>query len=102
MFAGFLSLRPECEVCGLDYNFIDSGDGPAVFVILIAGFLVVGAALIVETAARLRAEGWRELRLDVNVNNPVAMGLYRRLGFELVRRYVSYQKELPRREDRHG
>ena len=42
-----------------------------------------GAALIVETAARLRAEGWRELRLDVNVNNPVAMGLYRRLGFEL-------------------
>ncbi|RTL77337.1 MULTISPECIES: DUF983 domain-containing protein [Afipia] len=48
MFAGFLSLRPECEVCGLDYNFIDSGDGPAVFVILLAGFLVVGAALIVE------------------------------------------------------
>ena len=48
MFAGFLSLRPACEVCGLDYNFIDSGDGPAVFVILIAGFLVVGAALIVE------------------------------------------------------
>ena len=45
MFAGFLSLRPECEVCGLDYNFIDSGDGPAVFVILLAGFLVVNAAL---------------------------------------------------------
>ena len=48
MFAGFLSLRPGCEVCGLDYNFIDSGDGPAVFIILLAGFLVVGAALIVE------------------------------------------------------
>lgn len=48
MFAGFLSLRPECKLCGLDYGFIDSGDGPAVFVILIAGFLVVGAALIVE------------------------------------------------------
>ena len=48
MFAGFLSLRPKCENCGLDYAFIDSGDGPAVFIILIAGFLVVGAALIVE------------------------------------------------------
>ena len=48
MFAGFLSLRPACENCGLDYGFIDSGDGPAVFIILIAGFLVVGAALIVE------------------------------------------------------
>ncbi len=49
LFAGFLSLRPRCEVCGLDYSFIDAGDGPAVFVILFAGFIVVGAALAVET-----------------------------------------------------
>ena len=40
--------RPRCNVCGLDYNFADSGDGPAVFVILVTGFIVVGAALIVE------------------------------------------------------
>jgi uncharacterized protein (DUF983 family) len=49
MFSGFISLRPACETCGLDYSFVDAGDGPAVFVILIAGFIVVGAALIVET-----------------------------------------------------
>jgi uncharacterized protein (DUF983 family) len=49
MFAGFLGLKPTCEVCGLDYSFVDAGDGPAVFVILIAGFIVVGAALVVET-----------------------------------------------------
>jgi uncharacterized protein (DUF983 family) len=48
LFAGFLSLRPKCESCGLDYHFADSGDGPAVFVILGAGFVVVFAALIVE------------------------------------------------------
>jgi uncharacterized protein (DUF983 family) len=48
MFSGFLSLKPRCEVCGLDYSFIDAGDGPAVFVIMLAGFIVVGAALIVE------------------------------------------------------
>jgi mycothiol synthase len=53
-----------------------------------------GASLIAETAARLRAVGARELGLDVNINNPGAMSLYRRLGFEPVRRYVSYQKEL--------
>jgi uncharacterized protein (DUF983 family) len=35
-------------VCGLDFGFADAGDGPAIFVILIAGFLVVRAALIVE------------------------------------------------------
>ena len=45
LFAGFLTLRPRCEVCGLDYGFADAGDGPAVFVMLFAGFIVVGAAL---------------------------------------------------------
>ena len=48
LFRGFLSLRDRCDVCGLDYSFADSGDGPAVFVIFFAGFVVVGAALIVE------------------------------------------------------
>ncbi|MBX9827983.1 MAG: DUF983 domain-containing protein [Xanthobacteraceae bacterium] len=48
LFQGFLNTRPRCEACGLDYAFIDSGDGPAVFVILLAGFVVVGAALVVE------------------------------------------------------
>ncbi len=48
LFAGFLDLAPRCERCGLDYSFADSADGPAVFVILIAGFIVVFAALIVE------------------------------------------------------
>ena len=48
LFQGFLGLRPRCEACGLDYSFADSGDGPAVFVILFAGFIVVFAALVVE------------------------------------------------------
>jgi len=48
LFQGFLSLRPRCEACGLDYNFADAGDGPAVFIILLAGFIVVGCALVVE------------------------------------------------------
>jgi uncharacterized protein (DUF983 family) len=49
MFSGFLGLAPRCEACGLDYSFVDAGDGPAVFVILFAGFVVVGGALVVET-----------------------------------------------------
>jgi uncharacterized protein (DUF983 family) len=48
LFHGFLTLAPRCEACGLDYSVMDSGDGPAVFVILFAGFIVVGSALIVE------------------------------------------------------
>jgi uncharacterized protein (DUF983 family) len=48
LFSGFLTLRPACEHCGLDYGFADAGDGPAVFVILIGGFIVVFAALVTE------------------------------------------------------
>lgn len=48
LFEGFLTLRPCCDVCGLDYGFADSGDGPAVFIMLFAGFIVVGAALVTE------------------------------------------------------
>ena len=48
LFQGFLTLRPACERCGLDFGFADAGDGPAVFVILIGGAIVVFAALITE------------------------------------------------------
>jgi uncharacterized protein (DUF983 family) len=48
LLRGFLTLRPACDACGLDYSFADSGDGPAIFVILLAGFVVVFAALITE------------------------------------------------------
>ena len=48
LFDGLLKVKPRCSACDLDYSFADSGDGPAVFVILIIGFLVVGLALWAE------------------------------------------------------
>lgn len=48
LFRSFLGLAPSCSRCGLDFGFADSADGPAVFVILIVGFLIAGAALLVE------------------------------------------------------
>jgi uncharacterized protein (DUF983 family) len=48
LFKNVLELRTRCERCGLDYRFIDTGDGPAVFAIFILGFLVCGLALYVE------------------------------------------------------
>jgi uncharacterized protein (DUF983 family) len=71
LFAGFLMLRPRCEHCGLDYAFVDSGDGPAVFVILVAGFVVVFAALVVEVLYQppfwLHATLWLPLILIVTI-----------------------------------
>lgn len=48
LFEGFLAVRPTCEVCGLDLRAQDSGDGPVALIVLVVGFLVVGAALLVE------------------------------------------------------
>jgi uncharacterized protein (DUF983 family) len=50
LFAGYLSQAPSCGACGLDFSNFQAGDGPAVFVILIVGFLVSGSALLVEVA----------------------------------------------------
>lgn len=48
LFQGFLKVAPRCESCGLDFHFADSGDGPAVFIMLISGFAVVGFTLWLE------------------------------------------------------
>ena len=49
LYRGFLTVRDRCDVCGLDFGFADSGDGPAIFIILILGFITVFLALWVET-----------------------------------------------------
>ncbi len=48
LFKGFLTPASTCETCGLDLGFADSGDGPAIFIIFIVGFIVVGFALVVD------------------------------------------------------
>ncbi len=48
LYSKFLTVAPACTACGLDFSKVDTGDGPAVFVILILGFLVVGGALVLE------------------------------------------------------
>lgn len=50
LFDGYLTVRDNCEVCGILLSEHDSGDGPAVFVIFILGALVVPLALSVEAA----------------------------------------------------
>ena len=46
LYDGFLALRERCEICGLDFAAADTGDGPAVFLILIVGAIVVFAAVM--------------------------------------------------------
>lgn len=62
LFRGFLTVAERCGVCGLELSKVDSGDGPAVFLIFILGFTVVPITL------------WLSLSYDLPAWAPVAIG----------------------------
>ena len=91
-------FRPDCSLLAR------AGDGtPIGFVACAAGWIVqagvhpdhrragLGGALMAAALDRLRAAGDTEALLDVNVNNPEAAALYRRLGFAVVGRRARYE-----------
>jgi uncharacterized protein (DUF983 family) len=39
LFKSFLKVAGSCSNCGTDFKAADTGDGPVVFVLLIAGFV---------------------------------------------------------------
>lgn len=82
LFDGFIDLNKRCGRCGLDYGFADAGDGPAVFVILIAGFLVVGLAVVVEFV--WRPPYWVHAMLWIPLVLIVTLGLLRPLKALLI------------------
>ena len=47
-----LRLRETCAACGFDLRQVDTGEGPAVFVILIAGGIAVFGMMFTEAAYR--------------------------------------------------
>ena len=48
LFDGVAQFAPKCRACGLDFAKFNVGDGPAAFLTLIIGALVVGLAVWVE------------------------------------------------------
>jgi uncharacterized protein (DUF983 family) len=51
LFDGWIGFAHKCRACGLDFDAFNVGDGPAAFLILIVGAIVVGAAITLELAA---------------------------------------------------
>src|SRR5262249_38194643 len=56
----------------------------------------IGACLIAEAVRRIRAGGETVITLNVNVDNPHAAALYRRMGFACVGRRARYQQRTER------
>ena len=50
LFAGFLKVVDRCAVCGFDFTRMNTGDGAAIFIMQIAGGIVVFSALYVQIA----------------------------------------------------
>ena len=75
IFKGFLEIRSACPNCGLDLSEVDTGDGPAVFVIFLVGFLVVALAAWVELT--IRPPIWLHLALWIPLIVILSLGLLR-------------------------
>ena len=91
LFSGAIALRDRCGKCGLDYKFIDTGDGPAIFGIMILGRVVLGGALILEF--RVGPPLWVHLLLW-GVGTPLlALGLLRFLKALLIALQFKHKAE---------
>ena len=77
LFTGFINVAPHCQACGLDFAFADSGDGPAVFVALFGGFIVLGAALWTEV--EFQPPMWVHMIVFLPLTLIVCLGMLRPL-----------------------
>jgi len=51
LFEGLIQFAPKCSACGLDFGRFNVGDGPAAFLTLIIGAIVLVLALVLEVSA---------------------------------------------------
>ncbi len=52
MFGGLVKFADRCDACGLDYSSFNVGDGPAAFLTMGVGTLVILLALLLDVAVR--------------------------------------------------
>lgn len=77
LFKGYMSLKPKCSACGLDYSFVDTGEGPAVLVMLVVGFLILGAALWLD--AQVSMSVWLHILIWVPLAIILSLVLLRKM-----------------------
>jgi uncharacterized protein (DUF983 family) len=86
LYAGFLTVAEQCEVCGLDLRGHDSGDGPAVFLIFALGVVMMGATLTLEFM--LEPPIWVHIAVMVPATLGLALVLLRPLkGVTIAQQY---------------
>lgn len=101
LFYGPVHFADRCEACGLDYASFNVGDGPAAFLTLIIGALVVGLAMAVELT--IRPPFWVHVLLWVPFTAAaVVFGLRVAKGVLLSLEYRNAAREGKLRDDSAG
>ena len=86
-----LDLKSSCKACGQDYKFVDTGDGPAVFAIMILGFLILGGALLLEFT--VHPPIWLHAIVWIPATLFLALGLLRPLKATLIALQFAHKAE---------
>jgi len=97
LFTGFLTVTPRCKACGFDLARADSGDGPAVFVIFIGGF--VGAFGILFTEIFFRPPIWVHFLVWLPITALLCLGLLRPLKGLMIAAQFANKASEARRDD---
>jgi uncharacterized protein (DUF983 family) len=97
LFSGFLTVSKRCEACGLDLSAADSGDGPAVFIILIVGIIVCFGALITEITVHPPA--WVHLAIWLPLTAILVLALVRPFKGVMLAMQFHHRASEARRED---
>lgn len=92
LFDGLLAFAPKCRICGLDFARFNVGDGPAAFLTLIVGAIVVVLAISVQLSAE--PPWWVHVLLWVPLTTGLVIGGLRLAKSALLaREYASRAEE---------
>jgi len=100
LYQSMLKPVERCAICGLDMQFAEEGDGPAVLVILLLGGVIAGMALTVETV--FHPPIWLHLVLWLPVTVALAIFALRAMkGVMIASQYKTSAAEGQLDEDAH-
>ncbi|WP_169567783.1 DUF983 domain-containing protein [Sneathiella limimaris] len=100
LFSGYIDVQPVCSECGQDLKSIDSGDGPAVFVIFIVGFVVIALCFWVQLA--FRPPFWLQLLIWIPAILGLSLGLLKPLKGVMIAlhyKHITSQQEAENQAD---
>ena len=75
LFQGFLKIVDRCAACGFDFTRLNTGDGAAIFIMQIAGGIVVFSALYFQIA--YEPPIWLKLLIALPMSLILSLGLMR-------------------------